>query len=323
MEKLEGGAPKELIPFIDVHAHLTGGDHSGAARKAFYLMEKTNVKQMIIMPPPQTFDQRLGNTIEDFFSEVESSKGKLKALGGGGTLNPMIMRAFSDGTVSDELLSRFVKRARKIIDMGAIGFGEMTAEHVSRRPGHPYVSAPPDHPLYLRLADIAAELDVPIDLHMEAVPREIAIPEKLRFEPNPNKLRANIPGLSRLLSHNRRTKIIWSHCGWGNIGTRTPMLMRGLLASHSNLFMSIKLNKSGSRKVSPFSRRGTIRDEWLSLFKDFPNRFMIGTDVKPSKRGIHKNSDRIPNLTTRFLNHLPKELVEKFATKNAKRIFKL
>ena len=91
------------------------------------------------------------------FSEVEGSKGKLKALGGGGTLNPMIMRAFSDGTVSDEHLSRFVKRAREIIDMGAIGFGEMTAEHVSRRLGHPYVSAPPDHPLYLGLADIAAE----------------------------------------------------------------------------------------------------------------------------------------------------------------------
>ena len=64
------------------------------------------------MPPPQTFDQRVGNTIEEFFSEVEGSNGKLKALGGGGTLNPMIMRAFSDGTISDELLSRFVKRAR-------------------------------------------------------------------------------------------------------------------------------------------------------------------------------------------------------------------
>ena len=37
---MEGATPKELVPFIDVHAHLTGGDHSGAAQKAFYLIQK-------------------------------------------------------------------------------------------------------------------------------------------------------------------------------------------------------------------------------------------------------------------------------------------
>ena len=101
------------------------------------------------------------------------------------------------------------------------------------------------------------------------------------------------------------------------------MLIRGLLACHSNLFSYIILNKSASREVSPFGGGGKIREEWHPLFKDFPNRFMISTDLKPSKRAIHKDSDRITKLTTMFLRKLSKEPVKKLATKYAKRMFKL
>ena len=323
MGKSGGSVAGKLIPFIDVHAHLMGGDFQGAAEKAFYLMDKIKIKQMIVMPPPQTFNQNIGDTIENYFSIVKDSNGRLKALGGGGTLNPMIMRAFAEGSVSDQLLNKFVERAHEIIEMGAIGFGEMTAEHISKREGHPYVSAPPDHQLFMKLSDIAAKFNVPIDLHMEAVPREMEIPEKLKFRPNPDILKANIPGLSNLLAHNRGAKIIWCHLGWGNIGTRTPDLMRELLLNNNNLFMSIKLNKSGLREVLPMGMGGIIRDEWLALFKEFPDRFMIGSDVKPSARGIHKDSDRIPKMTSKFLGNLPAELAKKFATENAERIFKL
>ena len=315
---------EHFMPFIDVHAHLIGADYSGALAKALFLMKKINIKQMIIMPPPQTFDQEFGDKIEDYIDLVNESDGKFKILGGGGTLMPMIMKAHSNGFIGAALVKEFEKRAKEIISMGAIGFGEMTAEHVSRRHGHPYVSVPVDHPLFLRLADIAANFDVPIDLHMEAVPEEMVIPEKLKFSPNPDKLNANLRGLKTLLSHNLKTKIIWSHCGWGNLGTRKPDLMRELLLSHSNLYMSIKLNKSGVKSVSPVANGGRkIRSEWLSLFKDFPNRFMIGTDVKPSARGIHKQSNKVPIRTPNFLNNLPKGLAKKIAEENAKRIFRL
>ena len=313
-----------FIPFIDVHAHLIGNNYNSAMSKAAYLMKKINIKQMIIMPPPQTFDQEFGDKIEDYIDLINGSGGKFNILGGGGTLMPMIMRAHLSGSVEEKLLLRFDKRAKEIISLGAIGFGEMTAEHVSRRTGHPYLSAPADHPLFLRLSDIAASFDVPIDLHMEAVPRDMIIPKKLRFSPNPNKLNANLLGLKTLLSHNKKTKIIWSHCGWGNLGTRKPKLMRELLSSYSNLYMSIKLNKSGVKSISPVKNNGRkIRSDWLSLFADFPNRFMIGTDVKPSSRGIHKQSDKISTRTSNFLNSLPKNLAKKFAVENAKRIFKL
>ena len=37
----------------------------------------------------------------------------------------------------------------------------MTAEHFSMTEKHPYEIAPPDHPLFLRLADLASRYDHP------------------------------------------------------------------------------------------------------------------------------------------------------------------
>ena len=204
--------------------------------------------------------------------------------------------------------------------MGAIGFGEMTAEHVSRRPGHPYITAPPDHPLFLHLAEIAAEYDVPIDFHMEAVPDDMATPDALKFNPNPEKLRANIRRFERLLAHNRKAKFIWSHAGWGNTGKRTPALMRRLLMEHSNLFMSLKIKKSGLRGISPIDRTRQIRNVWMGLLNDFPNRFMIGSDYKLKGKGLPGGkSQQIPR---NFLRQLPPRLAQKVGFENAKRVFK-
>jgi hypothetical protein len=50
----------------------------------------------------------------------------------------------------------------------------MTAEHAPS--STPYETAPPDHPLFLLQADIAAQRDVPIDLHMEAFPKRSPSP---------------------------------------------------------------------------------------------------------------------------------------------------
>jgi hypothetical protein len=93
---------------------------------------------------------------------------RFAVLGGRGSLNAMIQDAITAGETSEKLRRKFEARAIAIIKDGAVGFGEMAAEHLSFFSEHPYESAPPDHPLFLLLADIAARLGVPIDLHMEA-----------------------------------------------------------------------------------------------------------------------------------------------------------
>ncbi len=76
--------------------------------------------------------------------------------------------------VLPEDVRRFQKEAMVIIDSGAVGFGEIAAEHFSSGRGrHRYESTRPDHPLLLVLADIAAQNAMPIDLHMEAVPQDM------------------------------------------------------------------------------------------------------------------------------------------------------
>ena len=102
----------------------------------------------------------------------------------------------------------FRREAEAIVKAGAVGFGEIAAEHFSSgRGNHPYESTRPDHPLLLALADIAAEHDMPIDLHMEAVPQDMPFPGRRAGGANPENLKENISGLERLLAHNRNARI--------------------------------------------------------------------------------------------------------------------
>src|SRR6185312_13039247 len=145
--------------------------------------------------------------------------------------------------------------------------------------------APSDHPLLLLLADIAAQHRVPMVLHIEAVPQEMPLPSNLKSPPNPPRLHANIAALERLLDHNRNAKIIWAHAGSDNTGYRTPELCRRLLRAHSNLYMEIKIDPVSPARNPPMAN-GKIKPEWLRLYKQFPDRFVIGSDQHyPAKSG--------------------------------------
>ena len=65
-----------------------------------------------------------------------------------------------------------------------------------------------------------------------------------------------------------------------NTGYRTAELSRQLLKAHPNLYMEIKIDPVEVGKNSPLVNGGSgaIKPEWLKLFQDFPDRFVIGTD---------------------------------------------
>jgi predicted TIM-barrel fold metal-dependent hydrolase len=214
---------------------------------------------------------------------------------------------------------KYRKRAEAILAAGAAGFGEMAAEHFPS--STPYESAPPDHPLFLLLADIAAQHDVPICIHMEAVPQDMDLPAPLESPPNPPRLHANIAAFERLLAHNPRAKIVWAHLGWDTTGYRTPELTRRLLAAHANLFMEIKLDPVDKGKTSPITNRasGTIKPEWLKLFTDFQDRFVIGTDQHyPQSSGPQRWQAAV-----RLFNQLPAAVQQKIGADNAVHIYNL
>jgi predicted TIM-barrel fold metal-dependent hydrolase len=235
----------------------------------------------------------------------------------------VIQESVRSGTVTEETRRGFEAKALEILKAGAVGFGELTAEHLSFYGRHPYEAAPPDHPLFRLLADVAARHGVPIDLHMEAVPRDMFLPERFLSPPDPGVLRENIAAFGRLLAHNRQARIVWSHAGWDNTGHRTVELMRRLLAAHSNLYLSVKVAPSGVVGSRPLDASGTIRPEWLDLLRAFPERVVIGSDQFYGSLRVARVRPWSAGGARAFLDGLPPDLARRVGRDNALRIYGL
>ena len=307
-----------MSPFVDVHAHPDPSDPARSVQAALEAMKLENAAKIVFMPPPFTADDPGRFDAEIILRAAKSHADTLAVLGGGGSLNAMIQQSVRSGDVGPEVRRKFRERAEELLRIGAVGFGELTAEHFQG--ATPYQSAPPDHPLFLLLADIAAVHGVPIDLHMEAVPQPMPLPAPLKSPPNPPQLQANIAAFERLLDHNPRARIIWAHAGWDNTGYRTPGLCRRLLQAHPNLYMDVKIDPLKPGKNSPLSSgaSGAIKSEWLKLFQDFPDRFVLGSDQHyPEPLPGPQRWEAIVLL----LNQLPADLRQKIGIDNPRRLY--
>jgi predicted TIM-barrel fold metal-dependent hydrolase len=304
-----------LTPYVEAHTHFDDKDPEGSVRSALAALGRQNATKIFFLTPPDTSDHPGHFDAEVLLPAAKKYPGKLAVLGGGGTLNATIVQSVATGDAGPAVQKTFRERAEELIREGVAGFGEMAAEHFDG--ATPYQYAPADHPLYLLLADIAAEHNVPIDLHMEAVPTAMPLPAGLKSPPNPPQLHANIAAFERLLAHNPRAKIIWAHAGADGTGFRTPDLCRRLLAAHPNLYMEIKADPLAHGKNFPLAD-GKIKPEWLKLFEDFPDRFIIGSDqhyLEP------KDQEQRWQEVVLLFNQLPGDLRRKIGTENIAHIY--
>ena len=319
----EEHATMALSPFIDVHTHPSPSDPAGAVEPALRTMRAENAAMIVFLPPPFSVESRNRYDYDVLRAAEKAHRDVLAFGGGGGTLNIMIQQAVRAGEVSPNLEKKFKARAEEILREGAVAFGEMAMEHFATAAGTYYEYAPPDHRLFLLLADISAQHGgIPIDLHMEAVPSAMRLPPGLKSPPNPARLGANIFAFERLLAHNPRATIVWAHAGCDYTGYRTPLLMRRLLKAHPNLYMQIKVDPMRPGYNSPLTDggSGSIKPQWLQLLQDFPDRFVLGSDQHyppPSKAPQRWQSDVI------LLNQLPPDLRRKIGWENAERIYHL
>lgn len=302
-----------VSPYIDAHTHFDEHDPEGSVRAILQAAPRENMVKTYLLIPPDTVSPS-GIDAAGILAAAKRYPGKLAVLAGGATLNSVIQQAVLSGDAGAAIRTKFRERAEEVLRMGAAGFGEMAAEHFAG--ATPYQFAPPDHPLFLLLADIAAQHDVPIDLHMEAVPQAMALPPDLKSPPNPSRLNANIPAFERLLAHNPRAKIIWAHLGSDGTGYRTPELCRRLLEKHANLYMEIKLDpKAPGRNF--LLADGKIKPEWLKLLEDFPERFIIGSDQHyPEPQGPQRWEEVVL-----LFNQLPADLRRSIGTENVAHIY--
>ena len=312
-----------FIPYIDTHVHFDPkvvSDPDAEIAAALHAASNENAAALIFMPIPFTSSDPAHFDYEAFVTVLKKHPGKLAFEAGGGSLNLMLQASIRAQDSGPGIQGIFKERAEEILREGAIGFGEMSSEHLSLSPGQVYETAPPDHPLLLLLADIAAQHDVPIDLHLDVVPQTMALPLGIASPPNPAHLQENLTAFERLLAHNPRAKILWAHAGSDAIGARTPDLCRRLLRAHPNLYMEIKIDPLLLGKNPPLDA-GKIKPEWLQLFTDFPDRFVIGSDQHYGSARSMTGPQRWQSAVL-LLNQLPPDLRRKIATENARRLFR-
>lgn len=321
----------QTLPLVDTHSHL---DHAGnlgnlgaALDAALADMDRLGVRLSILLPPPQVAELRVVYECDALLFAARRHPGRIVLAGGGGTLNPMIQSTPPEA-VTEDAMRRFRALAEQALACGAKGFGEIAAHHISHgRMGaqHPYEWVPPDHPLLLLLADIAAQKKLPIDLHLDLVPADMPKPDRSSFNPsNPAVFKENLAAFERFLAHNRKANIIWAHAGTDPLLTRTPQIQRELLGRHPNLHMSLRPGPGGPHPVFALDPQGTLKPAWLALLRDFPDRFVLGSDQfhPPYAAARRTPAEGYDNLR-RLIGQLPAELARAIAHENAERLYGL
>lgn len=341
LELASSPARAQSLSIIDAHAHINvvpegvgrataaGGGLADGVGGAVQRMETFGIGLTLLMAPPMTSTNRIIYDIRELRDAMGDRASRFRLLGGGGALNAMIHDTPAD-RVSDQDRARFRERAMAILNQGAVGFGEITAHHLSIRamgPNHPYERVPVDHPLLLLLADIAAERDVPIDLHVDLAPEDLDLSDRppIFNSSNPSRIKANQAEFERLLAHNPKARIVWAHAGTDPIGTRTPTIQQGLLERHPNLFMSLRLGRGGPPPFMALDEALRLKPIWRALLEAFPDRFVIGSDyfhgmAGGGSRGPDEQS--LGNIRA-LLTQLPPELAQRIANGNARTIYRL
>jgi hypothetical protein len=316
--------------FIDTQAQFEPSDRdlSGSIRVMQQMMDRHGIRQVLIVPPPFPAENAWSYDSEKVKAAIGKQTDRFAFLGGGGSLNVMVLQTPADQVTAD-VKAKFRARAEAILAQGAIGFGEFTAEHLSlpvmKLEGlnhfHNVTSA--DHPLLLLLADIAAENDVPIDFHFDIFPASLPTPPNLR-DGNPPELRENKMAFERLLRHNRKARFTWAHLGSDPGMQRTPALMRELMDAHPNLYSAFRIYFHGPAEMTPVDASGNVKPQWLELIQRYPDRFTVHSDIFyastwPPRRGSKDGNEK----TVNFLSQLPPALARKLAYENAQRFYKL
>ena len=81
--------------------------------------------------------------------------------------------------------------------------------------------------------------------------------------------------------------------------------------------MSIKSDNAGTKATSPFAEPGKIKPAWLALLRQFPDRFVIGSD-----QFFDQSPTRLERARS-LVDALPPDLARAVAGDNAKRIYRL
>ncbi|MCK0536590.1 amidohydrolase family protein [Alcanivorax quisquiliarum] len=159
-----------------------------------------------------------------------------------------------------------------------------------------------NHPALDAVYELAAERSLPVILHSN-------LTSKREREPIYRQ------ELKEALAAHPQTRFIWAHAGTsaeihryqGKI-KNLDTIVGELLAAHDNLYIDLSWTV-----LEPYLlEEGVPTPRWLALVEQYPDRFMIGTDLVGRFGNLGKNIQGFD----RFLDALPQEVADKVARTN-------
>ncbi|MEE2603185.1 MAG: amidohydrolase family protein [Pseudomonadota bacterium] len=160
-----------------------------------------------------------------------------------------------------------------------------------------------NHPALMRVYKLAARYDLPVLLHS-----------------NLTSLREETPifleELETALSANPQTRFVLAHAGTSGgveerqapLGTLVPIL-RALLSRYAHFYVDL----SWSVKDHYLLKNDKPASEWVELIRDYPDRFVLGSDLV----GHFDSMKRLMDDYQPLLDALPQKVAEQLASGNA------
>ena len=295
------------FPIVDAHGHIGA---SFNVTKILEDMDRNGVSKQIVMARayPGKDDSDLPGDDQMALKLAETYPGRFYPLVG--MQRPLLTGAHKWQTLNADIEALIRQTESKLASRKFFGIGEFIVRHWAYSAG---IHAEQDNPIYSelmrRFTVLAAKYHVPMVIHMEGYP-------------------TLVDDFSRLIKENPGTRYVWAHNG----GRSKAEVIRSLLSRFQNLFcdlggMTNVTTGYGSgwpRKeefTSLIERNGVFFPEMKSLYEEFPDRFMVGTDVAhaPAVRFYEGRVRRFREL----LEQLSPETRAKIAEQNAIRIYRL
>jgi hypothetical protein len=120
---------------------------------------------------------------------------------------------------------------------------------------------------------------------------------------------ADAEAVEILMGHNPKARIVWAHTGFGLEADRVA----AILTKYPQVFGEL------SYRGGIVDGGGKLTAEWRNLFTKFPDRFLLGSDTWINERWA-TYGDIMAGYRA-WLAQLPKDVAEKIANGNAKRLF--
>lgn len=145
---------------------------------------------------------------------------------------------------------------------------------------------PEDEPLLRKVAALAKARNIYIHIHSGKDPVDLLF----SLEPD--------------------LKIIWAHAGM----SEPPEVVEAMMARYAQLYAD-----TSYREWDILAGDGTIDPAWRRVLERFSDRFMVGSDTWVNEQW--DNYDGLIAANRKWLSQFPRELAERFAYKNAERLF--